>query len=305
MNRRRVWIGVLVAVIVVTAGVALVYHLSDSENVVSEPATSARPSTKPRAAGFPGPANTGLPDGVTLRPYDGPCTIETAGTVITDRAVGCDRLVVQAAGVTVSRSRLKVVDVDRAGASLVVEDSEIDGGTHPGAAVGYADVTLRRVEVRGGRSSVVCGTNCLIEDSWLHDQLDPVGDEHLNGFLSNGGKGVVLRRNTIECTPQDNILGGGCSGDAQIYGDFAALVDYKFEGNLFKTTPGGFCTSFGYDPRKKFGHRPKGIHVIDNVFERGDGGKCGSYGPATSFVARDGNVWKNNRWVGGENVAHT
>ncbi len=297
---------VLVAVVAVALGVVVsttIIDRSATPVIAVTPDSTPTPTRSARAPGFPGPDTTGVPEGTGLRRYDGPCTIETPATAIVDSEVQCDRLIIHGAGVTIARSRLNIVDVDFAGASVTIEDSEIRGGSR-GAAVGFGSLTLRRVEVTGGDTSVLCGSDCLIEDSWLHDQVPPEGDEHLNGYLSNGGTQVVVRHNTIECTPADNDLGGGCSGDAQIYGDFDTLSDYTFEDNLFKATPGGFCTSFGYDPPKKFGDRPREITVTNNTYERGPAGTCGTYGPATSYRPGQGNRWKNNTWVGGESLDH-
>ena len=53
---------------------------------------------------WPGAHNTGVPGGVSLRTYGGPCHITTAGTVIDARIVNC-HLTIDATGVVISRSR--------------------------------------------------------------------------------------------------------------------------------------------------------------------------------------------------------
>jgi hypothetical protein len=248
---------------------------------------------------FPGPGNTGVPKGTVLLPYDGPCEIIEPNTVIDARSVECD-LIVKAPGVRITRSTTGRIEVDTPGASLTIEDSLVDAGRWQGPAIGFSDVTARRVDVRGGQTSIQCTPNCLIEDSWLHGQyLHPGQPQHLGGFLSNGWHDVTLRHNTIVCDVEDDKE-GGCSGSAQIYGDFAALTRFTFERNLFLATPGGFCTSFGYNPGKPFGNNPTFIVVTDNVWTRGPNGRCGSYGPTTSFDPRgEGSVWRGNVWEDG------
>jgi hypothetical protein len=248
---------------------------------------------------FPGPGNTGVPKGTVLTPYDGPCEITEPNTVIDARSVDCD-LFVKAPGVRITRSTTGRIDVDAPGASLTIEDSLVDGGRWQGPAIGFSDITVRRVDVRGGQTSIQCTPNCLIEDSWLHGQyLQPGQPQHLGGFLSNGWHDVTLRHNTIVCDVEDDNE-GGCSGSAQIYGDFAVLTRFTFERNLFLATPGGYCTSFGYNPGKPFGANPTFIVVTGNVWTRGPNGKCGSYGPTTSFDPRgEGNVWSGNVWEDG------
>ncbi|WP_296433301.1 MULTISPECIES: hypothetical protein [unclassified Rhizobium] len=248
---------------------------------------------------FPGPHNTGVPKGTELTPYDGPCDITQPNTVIDARIVGCP-LVVKAPGVVITRSKTGRIDVDTPGASLTIEDSLVDGGKWQGPAIGFSNVTVRRSDVRGGQTSVQCTPNCLVEDSWLHGQyLQPGQPQHLGGFLSNGWGDVTLRHNTITCDVED-IGDGGCSGSAQIYGDFSELTRFTFERNLFQETPGGFCTSFGYNPTKPFGSNPTFIVVKDNVWQRGKNGKCAAFGPTTSFAAGgEGNVWTGNTWDDG------
>ncbi len=248
---------------------------------------------------FPGAHNTGVPEGTALTPYDGPCEITEPNTVIDARIIDCS-LVVKAPRVLITRSKTYRIDVDTPDASLTIEDSLVDGGKWIGPAIGFSHVTVRRSEVRGGQSSIQCTPNCLVEDSWLHGQyLQPGQPQHLGGFLSNGGGDVTLRHNTIVCDVED-VGDGGCTGDAQIYGDFSELSHFTFERNLFLETPGGFCTSFGYNPGKPFGTKPTFIVVKDNVWQRGKNGQCAHFGPTTSFAAGgEGNVWSGNVWDDG------
>ncbi|WP_155947655.1 hypothetical protein [Rhizobium sp. 2MFCol3.1] len=250
-------------------------------------------------SGFPGPHNTGVPKGTTLTTYDGPCTITEPNTVIDARIINCP-LVVTAAGVRITRSQGISVDVDNPDASLTIEDSLFDSGRWLGPTIGFSNITVRRSEVRGGQTSVLCSPNCLVEDSWLHGQyLHPGKPQHLGGYMSNGGHDVIVRRNTIVCDVQD-IGEGGCSGNAQIYGDFGPLARFTFERNYFPATPGGFCTSFGLNPQKPFGSKPTSIVVTGNVWQRGDNGTCGAFGPTTSFdKAGEGNLWRDNVWDDG------
>jgi hypothetical protein len=272
----------------------------------SRPAPSvSRPSAPPPAATFPDASNTGVPSGVSVRPYHGPCTINTAGTVIAGRDVRCD-LMIKAQSVAIRQSRVTgTVTVDDGTSSVRIEDSEVDGGTSYQQTIGYENVTLLRTEIRGGQHSVSCRRNCHIEDSWLHGQHLPPGEDwHLNAFISNGGRDIRLVHNTLACDNPGNAAGGGCTADAAIFGDFSGNSHYTFERNLFVAsvnTP--YCTFAGHDPSKEFGTQVQYIVYIDNVFQRGESGKCGTYGPVTSFAASSpGNVWRNNVWDDGTPV---
>lgn len=263
--------------------------------------TPSKSPTPDRAQGFPNQSNTGVPPNTQLTTYSGPCTITDPNTSLDSRDVTCDRLIVAAMGVRITRSKLSIVDVDGSKRSLVVEDSTIDAGDYVGPAVGYGNLTIRRSDIRGGQHSVLCGTNCVIEYSWLHDQSLPAGEErHNNAFLSNGGSDIDLRGNTLHCTPRDNAVGGGCSGDVSLFGDFAPISDVSITGNLFRSTPGGFCLRLGLDSSKKFGRQTTGIIATDNVFERGVSGRCAAFGPLTS-VPSDA-VWRSNAWEDGARV---
>lgn len=253
-----------------------------------------------QATEFPGPDNTGVPPGVALSPYDGPCEITQPNTVIDAKSIDCP-LVIHATGVLITRSKFPRVDVDGQAVSLTIEYSSVDAGKWIGPAIGYSNVTVRRSEIKGGQTAILCAPNCLIEDSWLHGQyMQPDQPQHLGGYLANGGHDVTLRHNTIVCDVLDNDVGGGCSGSAQIYGDFSPLSRFRFEHNFFRATPGGFCTSFGLNPGKPFGDNPTYIVVTDNVWERGPNGNCAVYGPTTSFhTGGEGNIWSGNTWDDG------
>src|SRR5690606_9566975 len=266
------------------------------------PNTTPEPTSPPPPLdGFPTEASAGVPAGTKLATYRGPCLIDKDGTVLERVEVACDRLVIQAAGVIVRSSRLPPVDVAGDGWSVTVEDSEIDGGEFVGPAIGYGNVTVRRSEIRGAQHSVLCGSNCLIESSLLHDQFLPTDEDwHNNGFLSNGGTGVRLTGNTISCTPVDNDAGGGCSGAASFFGDFEPVSDGVIESNLIRATPGACCVRLGYDPAKQFGPEGDRVVVIGNIFDRGPAGQCGGTGPVTSAppgIRFEGNLWSDGQPV--------
>lgn len=290
--------------VIISVLVAAGCSASLSQPPATSPLAKARSSTPdptPTPASFPDEANTGVPNDTDLTPYTGGCAFEQSGMVVQDKIINCDRIVILAPDVTIRSSQLHGwIDISPANAYLTLEDSDLDAANSGTPAIGFHNVTVRRTEIRGGQTSVQCSGNCLIEDSLLHDQMKPVGDQHLGGYLSNGGSDVVFRHNTVECTPKNNSEGGGCTGSIQIFGDFESLVNFRFEHNLVKATPGGFCASFGHNPGKKFGSNPNHIAVIDNVFERGASGKCGVYGATTSFFAAGkGNVFSGNTWDDG------
>jgi hypothetical protein len=282
---------------------------------------AARPTTKPQPPAVVGPrvggawpnaSNTGLPSGMTLTTYTGPCTITKAGTLIDAKTVNCD-LDIRAADVTIKRSKINGavgLDTDVSGSnkwSYTLADSEVNAGVRQYPAVSYGNMTIIRSNIYGGETSVQCGEKaltCSVQDSWLHGQKIPsTANWHLGGFLSNGGHNIRIRHNTIVCDTPVNSVGEGCTGDLNLFGDFAVVSDVVADSNyLGANTGSSYCLYAGSAGSKKF---PVADHVIisNNVFQRGTNGKCGAYGPVSSYDANGtGNVWKNNTWVGGGTV---
>ena len=261
-------------------------------------------TTDPGPAEWPGPRTTGVPDGTTLSPYTGPCTITAANTYIEAKTIRCD-LEIRATNVTVRTSRIiGTVSSTQAG-SLILADVEVDAGTAFAAATGEANLVILRSNVHGGETSVNCVLNCHIQDSWLHGQyVPPDGNWHLDAFLSNGGNHITLKHNTIACDSPTTPNDGGCTADAAIFGDFAPNNYYTFDNNLFVASVNvAYCLYGGSQSNKKYGLQTDHIVVINNVFQKGSNGKCGAFGPITYFdSSRPGNRWENNVWDDGTTV---
>ncbi|GIJ43693.1 hypothetical protein Val02_05790 [Virgisporangium aliadipatigenens] len=275
-------------------------------SAVTTPSASPSPSVSPPPTGgaFPDAGNTGVPDGVQLTPYTGSCSFRTDNQVIDGKIVDCADILVYARNVTFRNSVLnRAVMTNAADASVSVVDSEVRAGATTWAGVGGSNLTVLRSEITGGQHSVRCDGNCLVQDSYLHDQFndpDSAFGYHNNAFLTNGGSGMVVRHNTLWCSPPDNAIGGGCTADLALFGDFAPVENVTVEDNYLHATPGGFCGSFGYNPGKAFGDNPTGVVVRGNVFGRGANGRCGGVGPTTSFLGTGaGNEWAANTWDDG------
>ncbi|GIM65670.1 hypothetical protein Pve01_86430 [Planomonospora venezuelensis] len=316
MARRRsraVLAAVAVAVVVTVLAVVAVRLLDDEPTVASPqdpvasdaPASAATSSSTPEA--YPDADNTGVPPGTELAPYVGPCTItETAVLSAVDATGVCPAIVVQAAGVRIEASRVPRVESTATQVdptySVEVVDSEVVAGEWIGGAVWGSNLTVRRSDVTGGQHSVHCGSGCLVEDSWLHDQFNPPGEAaHNNAFISNGGTDMVVRHNTLHCTAELNATGGGCTADLSLFGDFEPIRDVLVEDNLFKANDSSisYCAYGGDAPGKPF-PEATGVVFTGNVFERGGNGLCGVYGPITSFKAdAEGNLWRDNTWDDG------
>jgi hypothetical protein len=144
--------------------------------------------------------------------------------VIEGKTLGCIR--VTAPGVVIRKSKLSckpgyaVVDItDGAftGASLVLEDVEIDCQNGPGNAVGEANVTVRRADIHGCENGFDINQSITVEDSYIHDLYNTAAS-HTDGIqLASGhwtGSGyapgalnVTIRHNTIYGVGFDGSLG--------------------------------------------------------------------------------------------------
>jgi hypothetical protein len=283
----------------------------------TRPPTTTRPSGPQNCRAYPAfpDANcTGVPAGIRLTKYSGPCTIKTAKTVINAKLISC-ALRIQATGVVIKNSRINGTVGTPNGStaySFTIMDSEVHApraGSVESQGVGDANFTMLRVEVTGGNRSVYCRKNCRVEDSWVHGQ--DIADSpriHASGIRQSQGSKII--HNRIHCSAEDTSSGGGCSADLTGYGDFEPVRNNLIEKNLFVATPAGACAyggSSGDDGTKPYGDQAEGIKFIDNVFERGPARSqngqrlCGYYFPITDFNSnRPGNQWVNNRWDDGK-----
>lgn len=301
-------------VILLVAVLALLaVRLLDDEPTAASPQDSTASDAPSAESGSPTPDpypdadNTGVPTGTELTPYAGPCTItETVVLSAVDATGVCPAIVVQAAGVRIESSRVPRVESTATQVdptySVEVVDSEVVAGKWIGGAVWGSNLTVLRTDVTGGQHSVHCGSRCVVEDSWLHEQFNPPGEAaHNNAFISNGGTDMVVRHNTLHCTAELNPTGGGCTADLSLFGDFEPISDVLVEGNLFKAndSSASYCAYGGQAPGKPYPDAT-GVVFAGNVFERGANGMCGVYGPITSFdPAASGNEWRNNTWDDG------
>ena len=269
---------------------------------------TARPATTTSAmepeGGWPGPDNTGVPDGTRLSPYTGDCVVTTPGAVIDAAEVDCD-LSVRAVGVVITRSRINgSVNVRNPedGFSFTITDSEVHIGDRLATGLGNGNFTATRVEVTGGRRSAYCQTDCTIERSWLHAQSgDPGGEAHLSAVRMGQNTSILI--NTIVCEADRIPPASGCSAALTGYGDFAPVVNNLIEGNLFQSGTASFCAFGGSTKDKPFSGDAANIRFIGNVFQRNEDGTCGIHGPIVAFDPEaPGNVWEGNVWDDGEPV---
>ena len=254
---------------------------------------------------FPSPATTGVPAGTTLTAYTGPCTIQTPNVVIDAKTINCD-LEIAAKGVVITRSKIVggvYADATANVGSFTITDSFVDAGNQAGTGIGDAYFTATRVHVTGGNRSINCYKDCTVQDSYVNDQFtDKTGVYHESGIRINTNSHLV--HNTIGCNAPDVAPDAGCSAAITGYPDFDPVTGNVVNGNLVLAGSGGYCSYGGSTPGKPYSGQTANIQFLNNVYQKGSTGKCGWWGPITSFDTQaPGNLWSNNLYDDGSVAA--
>ena len=288
---------------------------------------------------WPGPQNTGYPKGlagdsrapVTLTTYTGPTTIRSCGVVIDSKIVNGTILVQAGNGtrsastpcVTIKNSLVKGVifaEQSNQGPVLVTDTEVVPPDLPWWENIGRNNIFVYRVNSHGGQAVIKCDSYCEAKDNWVHGMHLGL-QYHYNAFGGNGTNQFVIDHNWASCGDWERVSspGGdaGCSAAIGFYGDFAPIQNIKINRNYLagmridssisnaQSRQPGYCLNPGYYPGKPY-PAPSNVSVTDNVFGRGDNGKCGVYGPTNSLNSRsntNGNVWTNNRFEDGTPIA--
>ena len=250
---------------------------------------------------FPSDATTGVPAGTALANYAGTCTITTPNTVIDAKTVNCS-LRIQAKNVTITRSLINGTVFATDNGSFTISDSDVRVGEREGTGIGDVNFTATRVEVTGGNRSINCFRDCTVDSSYVHGQYrDATGQAHESGIRM--GSNSVIRGNTIACTAPDVAPAAGCSAALTGYGDFAVVQSNTIDGNYFRAGSGGYCAYGGSSTDKPYSSGVNNVKFTNNVWERGESGLCGFWGPIVSFDrGAPGNVWSNNLYDNGKAI---
>jgi hypothetical protein len=303
-GKRRRWWFVVIGLVVMAGLVFGIYRLVPG---AAQRAPDRASGIEVLGRSFPSAENTGVPEGTALTPYDGPCTIQTDDVEIDAKIISCD-IRILAQGIKITNSILNgpiYSDPDYFNGSFTISDSEIRMPQSAGTGVGDVNFSLTRVEITGGSRSVNCAANCTVEDSYLHAQYtDRRGIDHESAIRM--GSDSTIRNNHIACDATPVPPDAGCSAALTGYGDFAIVQRNLIDNNYIDGGPAGsvgYCAYGGSTKGKPFSTGVNNIRFTNNVFRRGDGGKCGIWGPITSFDSdAPGNVWTNNLWDDGTSV---
>lgn len=251
------------------------------------------------AAQWPDASNTGVPAGTSLTAYSGPSNITTNGTVIDGKTLTVG-LTINANNVTIRNSKFETdgyfwhVLSDNGNTGLLIEDCEFDmlGSTTGDSCVSGYNYTVRRCNIHGSPDGMKAGTNCVIEDNYIHD-LTVFGDSHNDAIQSLGTTSLTIRHNTIVCPS------GGTSAIILSTGNATDMRNILIENNLLA---GGVYTIYaGYDSGSDDIEKVENIQVLNNHFSTSIFANGGSSGPITSRdapVVVSGNVWHDGPNIG-------
>lgn len=229
----------------------------------TEPAAGAsvsKGSTTRTPSSFPGPDNTGVPSGTTLR-ASGSIKVTQDGTVLSGLNItGC--VTVTANNVVLRKSRITcdgLYSIRTDGAvNLVVEDVEINGKGKNSAAVCCGEYTLRRVDISNVIDGPRLGSDVVVEDSWIHHLTRQPGS-HNDTLQTTGASNIVVRRNSLEAyNPVTKDPFNACLMIGSTTGP--VVSNLVFEGN--------YCNGGNYSIGVREDLNAANIRLHDNVFGR-------------------------------------
>jgi hypothetical protein len=264
------------------------------------PAAAASPGRV--ALAKPGPDNTGVPPGTSLRVVTGDQTYTTDNQVISGLDIrGYVRI--QAQNVTIKNSIVRggaprcnaAVIYVVGGSSATIQDSEIVP-SQPNACldgIWATNATLQRLDIHGTVDGVKAFNNVVLQDSYIHALSWFASDPNQGGTPTHndtvqtyqGSSNITIRRNNLNPSTDAGTKGNAAYQVTQDEG--YAATNLRIEGNWLD---GGGCSlNFSH----KGGPTPMtGIYVINNRFGRGSQFNCPILISTQTVLSQNtGNVW--------------
>lgn len=216
--------------------------------------------------GFPDTSNTGVRDWSRLRPVSTGMEVFTAGAVVEN--VDSSRYInVRAPNVTIRNSRFRAVDfypvrVFDGIKGTVLEDVEIDGKGSASSNAGLAGSPWvgRRLNIHHVHDGAKLGSDCVLEDSYVHDLLTSAATPHYDCLQATGtGRRIRISRCNLRCGS-----GPGYTSAIILKTDFGPIDDVLIEDCLIG---GGGFTVYSRDGGKGYG-APTNVRLHRNRFSR-------------------------------------
>lgn len=312
-------VGAVLGAATLTAAVLIGYQVVDEGGVdvtLACPVAEQHVPDGPDGMGgcWPGPETTGpsvTPTVVyTPEPSPGDRYVFNSPITIENRVFNADILVASPDVVIKDSIITGNIEVYETG-SVHFIDSKIDAGNWVAAAAGGWNIDLTRTEILGGGQALICSGGCNWVDVYSHspyyfeDQ-----DAHQSAFATTGnmsGVSISAEHSVLWCSvPQISPLGGGCTSNVALQPNFAPIENVTITRNLLPAIPtGSYCLTGGYASAEynEFGPMANNIVITDNVFGKGENGKCGVFGSSSGWnPAGTGNVWSGNTFTDGTPV---
>ncbi len=231
------------------------------------------------------------PSNAAILANSGSITITTPGADVENVNVN-GTITIAANNVTLRNFRAQNVVQASGNGGMLLEDGEIYGGAgYTGDGLGWANYTIRRVNVHNTFDGVKAMGNVLIENSWVHDMNEFKGNQygaggysHNDGVQSSAGSNITIRNSRFERT--------GFNSAIFIDADQGPISNVLIEGNYLD---GGGFTLYSIISRSapQYGV-PTNVNVRNNVF--------GSDHLFDYAVLGGGAAWSNNTNTAGAQI---
>lgn len=242
--------------------------------VTPKPVVTVKPvaTATPVTSTMPDRTNTGVPNGTSLKVYNGDLRITTNGTVIDGLDIH-GRVSVLASNVTIKNSIVRgndsfvaekgiLIHANSGTSNLRVIDTELVPTIQNEDSVGILgnNFTLTRVNIHHVIDSAhITGSNVTIQRSWLHDNLHYKVDPNWNAPSHDDS--IQIQSGT-NINIIGNTLTGSHTSGVMVTQDRGAVSALKISGNYINN---GACSI--NIAEKSYGPL-KGVSITDNTFGR-------------------------------------
>ena len=235
------------------------------------PPPTPEPKPTPGRGGMPGASNTGVPAGTALTVHNDDITVTKAGTVLDGLDIR-GLVKIEAANVTIKNSIIRGRELNGIGAlinnlggysNLVIVDTELRPSIASPDAMGIYgyNFTATRLDINNVIDGIhVTGSNVVIRDSWIHDNLHYRNDPNHGGTPSHDDSIQIQVGDNISVT--GNRLTDSYSAAVQVTQDRGRVSNFSYTDNY---ADGGHCTV--NIAEKDYGPL-KGTTITDNEFGR-------------------------------------
>jgi len=235
------------------------------------PTPAPEPKPIPARGGMPGASNTGVPAGTELTVHHDDITVTKAGTVLDGLDIR-GLVKIEASNVTIKNSIIRGRAMNGNGAlinnldgfsNLVIVDTELRPSiASPDVSGIYgSNFTATRLNIHNVIDGIhVTGSNVVIRNSWIHDNLHYRNDPNHGGTPSHDDSIQIQVGNNISVT--GNRLTDSYSAAVQITQDRGRVSNFSYTDNY---ADGGHCTV--NIAEKDYGPL-HGTTITDNEFGR-------------------------------------